>query len=208
MNIYQEAFVYQWTNLTNNYIYIGYHKGSPEDGYICSSKSDRFWNDFNDPNQTFERKIIAYGTCDEMCQLERKLLNEIDIYSNNVYNNGNASGMVYTDEVRKKLSEKKLGKNNPNFGKVFSEEHRKNLSESRQKQVRKQLTSKAKSNISKAKKGKSIGSPSEEHRNNLSNSLKGIIWITNGVEKRGIKQDIEIPQGWWKGEPKRKKKKV
>ena len=37
-----EAFVYRWTNVTLGSIYVGYHKGSQDDGYICSSKNDRF----------------------------------------------------------------------------------------------------------------------------------------------------------------------
>ena len=33
-----EAFVYVWTNIENNMIYIGKHKGAQDDGYISSGK--------------------------------------------------------------------------------------------------------------------------------------------------------------------------
>jgi hypothetical protein len=42
-----DAFVYQWVNLTNGKIYIGYHKGDVDDGYDSSSHNTQFWVDFN-----------------------------------------------------------------------------------------------------------------------------------------------------------------
>lgn len=33
-----ESFVYCWTDHKRSKLYIGYHKGSPDDGYVCSSK--------------------------------------------------------------------------------------------------------------------------------------------------------------------------
>ena len=34
----KEAFVYCWTDHKTNKLYVGVHKGSINDGYICSSK--------------------------------------------------------------------------------------------------------------------------------------------------------------------------
>jgi hypothetical protein len=33
-----EAFVYCWTDKITNKLYVGSHKGSPDDGYVCSGK--------------------------------------------------------------------------------------------------------------------------------------------------------------------------
>lgn len=33
-----EAFVYCWTDHKNNMLYVGSHKGTPDDRYVCSSK--------------------------------------------------------------------------------------------------------------------------------------------------------------------------
>lgn len=241
MNIYQEAFVYKWINLTNNYIYIGYHKGTADDGYICSSRSQRFWNDFNDPKQDFVREIVAQGSVDDMIILEKKLLADVDINSDSVYNNSRGNGIIFTQEVRKKMSEAgrrktlsedhkrkiskassryrhspetreklstlKLKEKNPMYGKQFSENHRKKLREAaKNKTPRGPMSQHTKEKISKAKTGISIGTPSENHKKNLSKSLKGIVWITNGIETRGIKSNEEVPNGWYRGRAPRAKK--
>ncbi len=98
-----DSFVYKWTNLTLGKIYIGYHKGSETDGYICSSRSDKFWKDFNDPAYKWEREILYKGTMKECQLLESKLLNEIDIKSEYVYNNKNNLMFNFDDEIRQKL---------------------------------------------------------------------------------------------------------
>ena len=33
-----EAFVYCWTDNLTNILYVGSHKGTEDDGYVCSSK--------------------------------------------------------------------------------------------------------------------------------------------------------------------------
>jgi len=97
------SFVYRWTNLTLNKIYIGWHKGTEDDGYICSSASTQFWNDFNNPNYRWEREILHKGTMPECQLIESQLLDNIDITSDNVYNNRNNLMFNLNDEVRSKL---------------------------------------------------------------------------------------------------------
>lgn len=237
MDIYTEAFVYKWTNLTNGNIYIGYHKGTTDDGYVCSSKSQRFWNDFADISQPFDREIIAYGTCEDMIRLERELLLEVDINSESVYNNS-VVGIIFTDEVKQKMSaaarrkklsdehkrkisdagkERKhsaitkekmsnnmLGSKNPMYQKDFSAEHRRKLSEAMKRRPPREVSEEARLNMSLAQKGKKR-LHSEEHRANLSKALRGIIWITNGEEVRGVHKDDLIPDGWVRGRPKNAK---
>jgi hypothetical protein len=70
MDIYpiQEAFVYKWTNTTNNKIYIGKHKGTLNDGYISSGKA--FLHAYNANPANFIREIIWNGTNAECLQKE------------------------------------------------------------------------------------------------------------------------------------------
>ena len=95
-----EAFVYCWTNLDNGNKYIGYHKGSEDDGYVCSSRSDRFWQDWE--THSWSRQIIAYGSMLDCQFLERKILGALDIKSNEFYNNSNNLSSMNTPEVNAK----------------------------------------------------------------------------------------------------------
>lgn len=115
-----EAFVYEWTNSLGRK-YIGYHLGDVNDGYISSSGSEEFWNDWNDPSVIWHREIIAVGNRNEMLELERKLLkeNKEEIFSGNIfYNNSTGGGVVFTHEVRQKISKKNKGKPSPYKGKI------------------------------------------------------------------------------------------
>lgn len=103
-----EAFVYCWTNTENRRKYVGYHTGTENDGYVCSSKSDTFWNDMK--KDIFTRQIIAHGTTEQCVSLESAILDSIDINSDEWYNNANSKGIVFTEEVRKKMSENRIGK--------------------------------------------------------------------------------------------------
>ncbi|MBC8429776.1 MAG: hypothetical protein H8D92_00105 [Pelagibacteraceae bacterium] len=99
----KESFVYCLTNHTKGYKYVGYHKGNEDDGYVCSSKSDRFWADYKTDN--FSRQIIAKGSVEDMVSLERKILENIDLKSDEWYNDNVAGAIVMTEAIRKKISE-------------------------------------------------------------------------------------------------------
>ena len=66
-----EAFVYMWYDSKNSMYYIGYHKGTLDDGYTHSSS---IMESFKIAPKGFRRRILAYGTRDEMMQLESDLL--------------------------------------------------------------------------------------------------------------------------------------
>ena len=66
-----EAFVYMWYDSKNSMYYIGYHKGTPDDGYTHSSS---IMESFKIAPKGFRRRILAYGTRVEMMQLESDLL--------------------------------------------------------------------------------------------------------------------------------------
>lgn len=108
-----DSFVYKWTNLTLGKIYIGWHKGTLNDGYVCSSASTQFWQDYHNPSYKWKREILFQGTMPE-CQLyESQTLDSIDIKSDFVYNNKNNLMFNLNDEVRNKLKSAALnrGKN-------------------------------------------------------------------------------------------------
>ena len=69
----KEAFVYLWYDAPNDMYYLGKHKGSPDDTYTHSST---IWESFTKDNipEGVTRRILAYGTDEEMCILENKLL--------------------------------------------------------------------------------------------------------------------------------------
>jgi hypothetical protein len=72
-----KAFVYCWTDHKTNMLYIGSHKGTIDDGYICSSKI--MMEEYNLRSSDFTRQIIAEGTWDEMFKFEGKLLQSFDV---------------------------------------------------------------------------------------------------------------------------------
>ncbi|CAB4170750.1 Nuclease associated modular domain 3 [uncultured Caudovirales phage] len=105
MNIY-EAFVYEWTNTETGMKYIGSHKGHIDDGYISSSKY--LLEDYNINPVSFVRKILAYGTVDDMRTLESSLLCEIDAAKSSLYyNKHNQNGKFictgHNDETKDKM---------------------------------------------------------------------------------------------------------
>lgn len=103
---YREAFVYKWTHTTGMW-YVGYHKGTIDDGYICSSKVVKPMIVAN-PDQ-WTREIIAHGTKQAMIDLEIELLVEVDAKRNPMsYNKHNRNGHCLTG--RKKGSTNKLNR--------------------------------------------------------------------------------------------------
>ena len=84
-----EAFIYIWYDAYNKMYYLGKHKGTPDDSYTHSSKSsEKFCSivphkttPINERREFFKnmpkgvtRRILAYGTDEEMCILEHELL--------------------------------------------------------------------------------------------------------------------------------------
>ena len=155
-----EAFVYTWTNLDTNQLYIGSHKGTPDDGYVCSSKP--MLEDYMKNRSVFSREIIASGSFEDMRVFEQTLLEAVDARRDpQFYNQHNGTGEFYlkrhTEESKRKISESKkgtkrpdltlrnqtnnpgtgakkgqfAGEKNPNYGNKWTEEQKKSMSENR-----------------------------------------------------------------------------
>lgn len=148
-----EAFVYLWTNKINSRKYVGYHKGSKDDGYISSTSNDNFWKDFD--THEFERQILFEGTRDECLKYEQDYLKSIDISSDEWYNNARGAEVIFTQEVKDKIRNHHLGKSSGMLGKTHSAETRKKLSEAHKGRVFSQahLCNLRKPNSNKGKKG-------------------------------------------------------
>lgn len=72
-----ESFVYCWTDHKRNKLYIGYHKGNPDDGYVCSS--GRMLAAYKKRPESFTRQIIASGTAHDMMKFESLLLRTLKV---------------------------------------------------------------------------------------------------------------------------------
>lgn len=80
-----ESFVYLWINKDTDRKYIGKHKGTADDGYICSSES--MLEEYNDCPSRFIRTILAYGTDQEMHELETMLLLQLKASKSELFYN-------------------------------------------------------------------------------------------------------------------------
>jgi len=152
-----EAFVYCWTDHAKEMLYVGYHKGHIDDGYICSSKY--MMNAYNKRSMDFTREIIDTGSAEDMFELESLILQEADVVNDDKY---------YNQSDNKAL--------NGIPGGEKSKEHRANLSKALTGYKR---TEEHKRNNRIAQSGRSL---TDTHKRNMSASLKGKTW----EEKYGI----------------------
>ena len=90
-----EAFVYRWTNVDNNKIYIGYHTGFIGDGYKHSGQCENFNEDFQNENYQWDYEVLDYGTTNEMKNSERDLLKAAEARHSDVYYNQTNAGSAY-----------------------------------------------------------------------------------------------------------------
>ena len=103
-----EAFVYCWTDLETNKLYVGAHKGTSDDGYVCSSKL--MLKEYKTRPNDFVRQIIATGSVDDMFSFEKTLLSKFNVKdSSSFYNQHNGDGQYvnkgHSDETIKRLKD-------------------------------------------------------------------------------------------------------
>lgn len=183
-----EAFVYCWSDNATAKVYVGVHKGTPDDGYICSSK--RMMPEYKSRSQDFSRQIIAQGTLNDCAVLEVAIIKKLLLDKETCYNRA-AGKMIINDihpmlgknnregrekgveTIKKKrlecieydlymksvLSKGRMGKESPRKGVKLSDEIKQKIS---------------KNSYWKGKVGINAGKTfSEEHNKKLSESHKG-----------------------------------
>jgi hypothetical protein len=121
-----EAFVYCRPDRATNKLYVGSHKGSIDDGYVCSSK--HMLKEYRERPADFSRQIVAEGTYDEIRAFKSILLTTINAAGScDFYNRYNDSTKFITTpgSIKKTAATKRLrGDNNPMYGKTHTEEVR------------------------------------------------------------------------------------
>jgi len=80
-----EAFVYLWVDKSSDRKYLGKHVGSPGDGYVGSGKE--FLAQYDQRPDDFERTILAYGSKQEMHELETMLILQLGAAESPMYYN-------------------------------------------------------------------------------------------------------------------------
>lgn len=122
-----KGFVYKWTHKPSLKWYVGFHKGEPNDGYICSSRKVKQMINTNPTD--WERTIIDYGTLEEIYELETIILQTFnarkDPRSYNGHNNTNGvipgwnKGIPMKEESKVKIIVKKTGRPGGKLGKKY-----------------------------------------------------------------------------------------
>jgi hypothetical protein len=134
-----DSFVYCWSDHKTAKVYVGVHKGSPDDGYVSSSKF--MMPEYSNRPQDFTRQIVATGTLNDCAKLElmiiKKLLKDVGTCYNRsagklIINDADTykriglahRGKIVSQETKDKMSASKTGK-------IFSESRRIKMSEVR-----------------------------------------------------------------------------
>lgn len=163
-----EAFVYCWTDHKTGMIYVGSHKGTLCDGYVCSSKL--MLEEYKKRPDDFTRQIVAEGTYQDIRKLEELILVSANAKMNEqFYNQSNGDADFY---VRKHTEESKRKVSNSLRGKKKSEESRQRMRLAKignKSRLGNPLSEETKEKIRLMKVGKKL---SEETKRKMSESHK------------------------------------
>lgn len=118
-----EAFLYNWYDKKLDMDYLGYHKGNPEDGYVCSHikpTDDSPWmlEEYKKRPEDFTRIILAHGTAKQCRKWEEIILTHFDAARNSEWYNKHNGGMNFvggswSDERKKEWGAAQKGKQIP-----------------------------------------------------------------------------------------------
>ena len=183
--------VYKITNTVNGKVYIGQsinmktrwkdHVNSLRRGDSCCTLLQRAWNKYKEESFSFE--ILEVCSEDELDDVEIKYIELYDAVNNgyNIEPGGNKNkhlaeetrkkigdanrGRVFSEEVRRKMSESRIGENNGMYGKRHSDEARKKISDARKGKPGRPCTEYQKERAREANLGKEV---SQETRDKIS----------------------------------------
>jgi len=187
----KEAFVYSWKNKTTGKIYVGWHKGSEYDGYVCSSKV--LMEEYTANPDNFERFIIAHGTAEDMAALETAILESVNAKdSPEYYNQHNGNGLfhlrAHTAAAKEKISRAKRGKKRPDLTKRNLENNPAKNPETAKKMGRpmannnnpmfgKKHSNETRAKLSASLKGKGVGKPKSEETKRKMAEARRAYWL-------------------------------
>ena len=112
-----QGFVYRWYDKSNGKLYVGSHKGAPDDGYLGGGTL--FIRAYNKRPDSFVREILYQG--ENYRELEQLILDLEDAANNNNYYN----------LVNKAWGGSGYGEVNPFYGKKHSQKTKAELSKKR-----------------------------------------------------------------------------
>lgn len=163
----KHAFVYCWTDHRDIKLYVGSHKGSIDDGYVCSSKY--MMKEYQKRPQDFTRQIIAEGSVSDIRKLETKILQTVNARLNEDFYNKHSNDGLYFDGWQ---TDK------------FTEEHRKNMSIAASKRKR------TAEHIAKLHEGRRNSKNSVEHIEAIRKAKKGISNSKEAIERSIITRKL------------------
>jgi len=211
-------YVYETTNLINNKVYVGVHKGLVEDNYLGSGTYfQRALAKYKVEN--FSKLCIFVGRSKEITYWVEKMLVDEDFVNNpNTYNLkiGGHGGFDYlnsdsynnpthSSKHAKMMSDLGLEKNQAKL--KWLRENDEEWNTKRKERISATLKTQYENGRVGAFKNKSH---SEETKEQMRESAKGLqqgsknsqfgtMWITNETKSKKIQKDQEIPDGWRKG---------
>jgi hypothetical protein len=154
----KDSFVYCWTDHKYKKLYIGAHKGTVNDGYICSSKV--MLEEHASRPQDFTRHIIAEGIYKDMLSLETAILCSVNAKLNeDYYNLHNGDGKFYN---KRQSEEAKIKIGLSRKGKKHTEETKRKLSLHRHSEETKQRLRELRLKQSDPRLGKTHSDKSKE----------------------------------------------
>jgi hypothetical protein len=173
MNVYRanKAFVYLWRDSRDKRFYLGY-SGGKDKSYICSSPY--MMKEYNFRPQDFKRKILNYGSKNDMVKLEQRLLkSRKDRFGKQYYNlMASFPNIVHTEENKRKIS-KFLKNNKYRLGKKLSEKHKQKIIISNINKIWSEESRKKISELKRNNKNMLNKNHSEETKRKMSESKKG-----------------------------------
>ena len=82
-----EAYLYRYTNLTDEKVYVGIHKGSVDDSYNHSSTNEEFSEVFANSKSKLKFEVLEYGDYTAMQNAEHRILKKANARKNPLYYN-------------------------------------------------------------------------------------------------------------------------
>lgn len=175
-------------------LYVGSHKGSTDDGYICSSKY--MLEEYNKRPEDFSRQIVAEGSLKIMRKFESSILLSVNAAADDLFYNMHNNNGVYILKKHRESTKRKISESEK--GKIVSPESKEKmrLSKLREKNNRYgvKLSEETKKKMSESAKGRAF---SEDHKKKLSEKKKNKKWYHNPIDGKSCLYNInQQPTGW------------